>query len=140
MFGFPGPLVARNDISLYFLSFFNFSHFTPSPRDGMPRLFTWPKERDLARVKARRHVTHIYPFKYARIVLTEGFSCWDKRIGVRKCNTPLVAPVTRLKHAGKPLDACHRFPSYQADQFVCYQAHGLFRVPVERILQTSKHR
>src|SRR6266487_5221225 len=105
----------------------------------MPGPITWPKERDLARIKARRHVPHIYPFKYAQIVLTEGFSYWDKRIEARNCSTLLVASVTRLKLAGHPPYAGHRFPSHQADQFVCYQAHGLFRVPVERISQASIH-
>src|SRR6266567_8064236 len=84
MFGYPCTLVARNDINPYILSFFSFSHFKPSSRDDMPRLCTWPKECDLAGIKARRQVTHIYPFKYAWPILMEGFSCWDKRIESRR--------------------------------------------------------
>jgi|SRR5260370_353478 len=105
----------------------------------MPGPITGPKERDLARIKAGRHVTHIYPFKYAKIVLAEDFSCWDQRIGARNCSTPLVASATGFKLAGHPPYACHRFPSHQADHFIYYQAHGLFRVPVEGISQASIH-
>src|SRR6266699_2372541 len=79
MSGLTGVMRASKDMNIYFF-IFSRSQFTPLLTAAVYPL-TIPEEKEctLARIKIR-HVICSRPIKYARIVVTEGFSRWENRV------------------------------------------------------------
>src|SRR2546427_2133830 len=109
IFCFTFHLCTWYDMDLYLVSF-----GCLAPPCSAPGLFTIPKERNLARIKARWHVTHSCPVIYGRIVLVEGLNCWENRIELRQC---IAYPVTSAP---------------TVDLFVSSPRPGVLRTPIVR--------